>query len=111
MILFYALQLYFDFSGYCDMAVGIGRMLGVEIPVNFNSPYKAVNIVDFWKRCCRAFPAVAHIYDTLVISAPYTLLPKSGEHIQRSMKHSPYDKMNSCPMPETEKTRRSGWRV
>ena len=50
VILFYALQLYFDFSGYCDMAVGIGRMLGVEIPVNFNSPYKAVNIVDFWKR-------------------------------------------------------------
>ena len=50
VILFYALQLYFDFSGYCDMAVGIGRMLGVEIPVNFNSPYKATNIVDFWKR-------------------------------------------------------------
>ncbi len=50
VILFYALQLYFDFSGYCDMAVGIGRMLGIEIPVNFNSPYKAVNIVDFWKR-------------------------------------------------------------
>ncbi len=50
VILFYALQLYFDFSGYCDMAVGIGRMLGIEIPVNFHSPYKAVNIVDFWKR-------------------------------------------------------------
>lgn len=50
VILFYALQLYFDFSGYCDMAAGIGRMLGIEIPVNFNSPYKAVNIVDFWKR-------------------------------------------------------------
>lgn len=50
VIFFYALQLYFDFSGYCDMAVGIGRMLGIEIPVNFNSPYKAVNIVDFWKR-------------------------------------------------------------
>ncbi len=50
VILFYALQLYFDFSGYCDMAVGLGRMLGIEIPVNFNYPYKAVNIVDFWKR-------------------------------------------------------------
>lgn len=50
VIVFYALQLYFDFSGYCDMAVGIGRMLGIEIPVNFNSPYKATNIVDFWKR-------------------------------------------------------------
>ena len=50
VIVFYALQLYFDFSGYCDMAVGIGRMLGIEIPINFDSPYKAVNIVDFWKR-------------------------------------------------------------
>lgn len=50
VIMFYALQLYFDFSGYCDMAVGLGRMLGIEIPVNFNSPYKAADIVDFWKR-------------------------------------------------------------
>ena len=50
VIVFYSLQLYFDFSGYCDMARGIGKMLGIEIPVNFNSPYKATNIVDFWKR-------------------------------------------------------------
>lgn len=50
VIVFYALQLYFDFSGYCDMARGIGKMLGIEIPVNFDSPYKASNIVDFWKR-------------------------------------------------------------
>jgi D-alanyl-lipoteichoic acid acyltransferase DltB (MBOAT superfamily) len=50
VIVSYTLQLYFDFSGYCDMARGIGKMLGIEIPVNFNSPYKAVNIIDFWKR-------------------------------------------------------------
>ena len=50
VIVFYSLQLYFDFSGYCDMARGIGKMLNIEIPVNFNSPYKAANIVDFWKR-------------------------------------------------------------
>lgn len=50
IIFFYSLQLYFDFSGYCDMARGIGGMLGIEIPVNFHSPYHAVNIVDFWKR-------------------------------------------------------------
>lgn len=50
VILFYTLQLYFDFSGYCDMAIGVGRMLGYEIAVNFNSPYKAENIIDFWKR-------------------------------------------------------------
>ncbi len=47
---FYSFQLYFDFSGYCDMAGGICCMIGFELPANFNSPYKAVNIVDFWKR-------------------------------------------------------------
>ncbi|MDO4333626.1 MAG: MBOAT family protein [Eubacteriales bacterium] len=50
VMLFYTLQLYFDFSGYCDMARGLGRMLGIEIPVNFNSPYQSANIIDFWKR-------------------------------------------------------------
>lgn len=50
VVIFYALQLYFDFSGYCDMARGIGKMLGIEIPVNFDSPYQATNIVVFWKR-------------------------------------------------------------
>lgn len=50
LILSYTLQIYFDFSGYCDMAVGIGRMFNVELPVNFNSPYKATSITDFWDR-------------------------------------------------------------
>ena len=50
VMLFYTLQLYFDFSGYCDMAIGIGKMMGMEIALNFNSPYKACNIIDFWKR-------------------------------------------------------------
>jgi alginate O-acetyltransferase complex protein AlgI len=46
----YTLQLYFDFSGYSDMAVGISRLFGVTLPVNFASPYKSVNIVEFWRR-------------------------------------------------------------
>ena len=50
LMLFYALQIYFDFSGYCDMARGIGYMFNISIPVNFNSPYKARNIIDFWER-------------------------------------------------------------
>jgi len=49
-VFFYALQLYFDFSGYCDMAKGLAGMFGMRIANNFSSPYKAVNIVDFWKR-------------------------------------------------------------
>lgn len=50
LMLFYCMQLYFDFSGYCDMARGIGYFFGIDIPINFNSPYKAVDIIDFWKR-------------------------------------------------------------
>jgi alginate O-acetyltransferase complex protein AlgI len=46
----YALQLYFDFSGYSDMAVGLAFLLGFRFPQNFNSPYKAMNISDFWRR-------------------------------------------------------------
>lgn len=46
----YTFQLYFDFSGYSDMAIGLALMMGVRLPLNFNSPYKAVNIIDFWRR-------------------------------------------------------------
>lgn len=46
----YTIQIYFDFSGYCDMATGISLMLNIKLPINFNSPYKATNILDFWKR-------------------------------------------------------------
>ena len=50
VILSYTLQIYFDFSGYCDMASGMARMMGVALPVNFNSPYQAASIKDFWDR-------------------------------------------------------------
>jgi D-alanyl-lipoteichoic acid acyltransferase DltB (MBOAT superfamily) len=46
----YTLQLYFDFSGYSDMAIGLSLMFGIRLPLNFNSPYKAANIIDFWRR-------------------------------------------------------------
>lgn len=46
----YSLQLYYDFSGYSDMAVGISRMLNIDLPINFNSPYKACSVTEFWKR-------------------------------------------------------------
>jgi alginate O-acetyltransferase complex protein AlgI len=46
----YALQIYFDFSGYSDMAIGLGRMIGFEFLKNFDSPYKAESITDFWRR-------------------------------------------------------------
>jgi len=46
----YTLQIYFDFSGYSDMAIGLARMFGIRLPINFDSPYKAQNIIDFWRR-------------------------------------------------------------
>ena len=46
----YTLQLYFDFSGYSDMAIGLSRLFGVQLPLNFASPYKARSITEFWRR-------------------------------------------------------------
>lgn len=50
VMLAYTLQIYFDFSGYCDMAIGIATMFNISLPINFNSPYKAASITEFWKR-------------------------------------------------------------
>ncbi|MBI2095286.1 MAG: MBOAT family protein [Candidatus Omnitrophica bacterium] len=46
----YTFQLYFDFSGYSDMAVGLGLLMGIALPLNFNSPYQSENVIEFWKR-------------------------------------------------------------
>ncbi len=46
----YTFQIYFDFSGYSDMAIGLARMFGIALPLNFNSPYRAVNMTEFWRR-------------------------------------------------------------
>ncbi len=50
LILFYTFEIYFDFSGYSDMATGVAEMINIELPINFDSPYKALSIRDFWKR-------------------------------------------------------------
>ncbi|MGR9051147.1 MAG: MBOAT family O-acyltransferase [Gammaproteobacteria bacterium] len=49
-VLAYTFQLYFDFSGYSDMAVGIARLFGIDLPLNFASPYKSLSIIEFWRR-------------------------------------------------------------
>src|SRR6185437_4340355 len=46
----YTLQIYFDFSGYSDMAIGMARMLGLRLPFNFDAPYRAISVRDFWRR-------------------------------------------------------------
>ncbi|GAA5481729.1 MBOAT family O-acyltransferase [Haloferula sargassicola] len=49
-MLAYTLQIYFDFSGYSDMAIGSARLFGIRLPLNFHSPYKAASVIDFWRR-------------------------------------------------------------
>ena len=46
----FGVEIYFDFSAYSDMAFGLARMFGINLPINFNSPYKATSIIDFWRR-------------------------------------------------------------
>ena len=50
VVLGYTLQLYFDFSGYCDVATGCARLLGIQLPMNFDSPYRSLSVGEFWKR-------------------------------------------------------------
>lgn len=50
VMLAYTLQLYLDFSGYCDIAAGCGRLLGIRLPLNFRTPYRALSVGEFWKR-------------------------------------------------------------
>lgn len=49
-VLCYTIQIYFDFSGYCDMATGLAKMFNINLPINFDSPYKSLTINEFWKR-------------------------------------------------------------
>lgn len=50
VMLLYTFEIYFDFSGYCDMALGLGRMFNIELPVNFDSPYKSTSVKELWQR-------------------------------------------------------------
>ncbi|MBF0417685.1 MAG: MBOAT family protein [Magnetococcales bacterium] len=58
----FTLQIYFDFSGYSDMAIGLSRLFGVRLPANFNSPYKAQNISEFWRRWHMSLSRFLHDY-------------------------------------------------
>ena len=71
----YSLQLYFDFSGYCDMAIGLGRIFGFSIPENFNYPYAATSITDFWRRW--------HISLSLWFR-DYIYIPLGGNRVSKS---------------------------
>ena len=66
----YALQIYFDFSGYTDMAIGLGLLFGIALPPNFNSPYKARNVIDYWSRWHMTLTRflTAYVYNPIVVA-------------------------------------------
>ena len=68
-VIAYSLQLYFDFSGYSDMAIGLARMFNIRFPVNFNSPYKATTVIDYWQR----FHMTLTRFITMYIFSPIAL--------------------------------------
>jgi alginate O-acetyltransferase complex protein AlgI len=61
-ILAYTFQIYFDFAGYSDMAIGIGRMLGFRFPENFDNPYTAASVTEFWRRWHMTFTTFMRLY-------------------------------------------------
>ena len=65
----YTIQLYFDFSGYSDMAIGVARMFGIRLPANFHSPLRAASIIDYWRRWHISLQLfiVAYMYQPLVL--------------------------------------------
>ncbi len=82
-VLSYSLQLYFDFSGYSDMANGLARMFSIDFPLNFASPYKSANIIDFWQRWHMTLTR----YITVYLYNPISLWV-SRQRAQRGMKIS-----------------------
>lgn len=66
----YTMQLYFDFSGYSDMALGLARLFGIRLPMNFDAPMRATNIIDFWRRWHITLTRflTAYIYNPLVLT-------------------------------------------
>ena len=81
----YALQLYFDFSGYSDIAIGLGTIFGIKLPLNFDSPFKATNISDFWRRwhmtMTRFF--TAYIYSGLAMAGMRKAMTSRASHFGR----------------------------
>jgi alginate O-acetyltransferase complex protein AlgI len=73
----YSLQLYFDFSGYSDMAIGLALLFGVRFPANFDSPYRAASIIDYWQR----FHMTLTRYITLYVFNPISLWVSRQRHL------------------------------
>ena len=86
----YALQIYFDFSGYTDMAIGLGLLFGISLPPNFDSPFKARNVIEFWSRWHMTLTRflTAYVYNPIVLRATRARAA-AGRPLPRRGKMSP----------------------
>jgi alginate O-acetyltransferase complex protein AlgI len=89
-VLIYAMQLYFDFSGYSDMALGLARMFSIRFPFNFNSPYKTASIIDYWQRFHMTLTRflTLYLYNPMALAASRRRLAK-GKRISRKALATP----------------------
>ena len=99
-VLSYAMQLYFDFSGYCDMACGLARMFSIDFPLNFSSPFKAANIPDFWSR----WHITLTNYITDYLYSPLQMIisrrrQEQGKSVSRKAQSTPEGFLNMIAMP------------
>jgi alginate O-acetyltransferase complex protein AlgI len=80
----YTFQIYFDFSGYSDMAIGLARMLGFRFPENFNRPYSSVSVTDFWRRWHMTLSAWFR---------DYLYIPLGGDRVSQARTCEPADRV------------------
>lgn len=94
------LQLYFDFSGYTDMAIGIARMFNVRFPINFNSPFKAASIIDFWHRWHMTLSRFLNLYLFNPIAlAVIRSRSRRGKPVNRTAQKTPAGFFSMVAMP------------
>ncbi len=93
----YSLQLYFDFSGYSDMAIGLGYMFGIKLPLNFNSPFKATSISDFWRRWHMTMTR----FFTTYLFTPLAMKGKRAAHALQSGPMEKFFKASALPVTYT----------
>ena len=87
VILLYSLQIYFDFSGYSDMSIGLARMFNVRFPQNFNSPYKATSIIEYWQRWHMTLTRylTLYLYNPLALAiVRHRLRSRKGQRLGKS---------------------------
>jgi alginate O-acetyltransferase complex protein AlgI len=99
-VLCYSLQLYFDFSGYSDMAIALARIFSIRFPINFNSPYKAANVIDFWQRWHMTLTRylTLYVYDPIAVAITRRRL-RTGKSVSKRAFRTPEGFVSMVVLP------------